>query len=75
LQSEKINEYLCSNFVANTILTSVVPDKHEGGEHVKHISRRAGTIEEIINHDFVLSPKDVMLYDQGSTNYKNWLEK
>jgi hypothetical protein len=76
LFSRKINEFLCSNFVAAQIIADVMPSAIGGEkEELKKITRRIGTVDEMDMNDVTLQPKDLMLYDQGSSNYKNWLAK
>lgn len=58
-----INEYLCSNFIAEQILDEIVPNQV--------IERRMG-ISTITDKK---ESKDPMLYDQGSSGYQNWLSK
>lgn len=68
-----INEYLCSNFLADQILSEVVTPKVDG------FQRRSGTIESEISagRGFLSKsePKEIMRFDQGSSGYKNWLSK
>lgn len=68
-----MNEYLCSNFLADQILSEVVTPKVDG------FQRRSGTVgSEISVGRGLLSksePKEVMRFDQGSSGYKNWLSK
>lgn len=62
-----INEYLCTNFIANEILDDLKPSNSFFGH-------RIGTpfdSEKIKKSD----TKDNMLYDQGSSGYKDWLSK
>ncbi|XP_062549007.1 uncharacterized protein LOC134213723 [Armigeres subalbatus] len=62
-----INSYLCNGFVANQIMSEVIPG-------AIGISRRVGTglmVTDSINP----SSKDTMLYDQGSSGYVDWLSK
>lgn len=68
-----INEYLCSNFLADQILTEVITPKVDG------FQRRSGTVSSDISAGRGLlsksDPKEVMRFDQGSSGYKNWLSK
>lgn len=69
-----MNEYLCSNFLADQILSDVVTPKIDG------FQRRSGAVEdeEMEVGRGLLSkkePKEVMRFDQGSSGYKNWLSK
>lgn len=68
-----INEYLCSNFLADQILSEVVTPKVDG------FQRRSGTMESEIStgRGFLpkSEPKEIMRFDQGSSGYKNWLSK
>lgn len=62
-----INEYLCTNFIANEILDDLKPSDSMFGH-------RIGTpyeVEKIKKSE----TKDNMLYDQGSSGYKDWLSK
>lgn len=62
-----INEYLCTNFIANEILDDLKPSDSMFGH-------RIGTpfeVEKVKKSE----TKDNMLYDQGSSGYKDWLSK
>lgn len=74
-----INEYLCTNFIAEQILIDeTLPSSNK-------IQRRFGSALDIVDHldkidesrsiDKLDKIKENMLYDQGSSGYKNWLEK
>ncbi|XP_029720513.2 uncharacterized protein LOC115262247 [Aedes albopictus] len=62
-----INSYLCNGFVANQIMSEVIPGSFG-------ISRRVGTGVVIADNGVPLS-KDAMLFDQGSSGYVDWLSK
>lgn len=68
-----MNEYLCSNFLADQILSDVVTPKVDG------FQRRSGTVNEniVVGRGFLAKnePKELMRFDQGSSGYKNWLSK
>jgi hypothetical protein len=72
---KKIGEYLCSTFVAAKIIADVMPVAMGRGGGVKKITRRVGTVDEMSDNDMAMNPKEMMLYDQGSANYQNWLTK
>nr|XP_029728574.1 uncharacterized protein LOC109429721 [Aedes albopictus] len=62
-----INSYLCNGFVANQIMSEVIPGSFG-------ISRRVGTGVVVADNGVPLS-KDAMLFDQGSSGYVDWLSK
>lgn len=62
-----INEYLCTNFIANEILDDLKPSDSMFGH-------RIGTPYDAEKNK-KLETKDNMLYDQGSSGYKDWLSK
>lgn len=62
-----INEYLCTNFIANEILDDLKPSDSMFGH-------RIGTAFDV-EKTKKSETKDNMLYDQGSSGYKDWLSK
>lgn len=62
-----INEYLCTNFIANEILDDLKPSDSIFGH-------RIGTPFDI-EKTKKSETKDNMLYDQGSSGYTDWLSK
>lgn len=72
-----INEYLCSNFLADQILTDVVvpnPPKIQRRMSVEPILTKPDA-EQSRSYASNHAPKEMMRYDQGSSGYKNWLSK
>lgn len=73
-----MNEYLCRNFLADQILTEIIPQPLNGRDldeekpvipvsmSLKHDLGNSGDIETI---------KENMLTDEGSSGYKNWLNR
>lgn len=68
-----MNEYLCRSYVADQILTDM---------SMSRIRRRLG--QAISGRDIPTKPqsktekpdiKDKLLFDEGSSNYKQWLKK
>lgn len=74
-----INEYMCTNFMAEQILSESPPKNYT------KLSRRVGIsfpktvdLPTLINNELPFSKPDIkenMLFDPGSTGYKNWLAK
>lgn len=64
-----MNEYKCSNFLTENLLTEMFPSSHI-------LTNRIGVLE---GNDSLnirkINPKGNMLYDEGSSGYSNWLEK
>lgn len=70
-----INEFLCSNFIAEKILEDIQPTLMK-----KRLGLAAETSSEIeFEKNNSLSTHDIMrkrmLFDEGSYSYKNWLAK
>ncbi|XP_026477731.1 uncharacterized protein LOC113383696 [Ctenocephalides felis] len=63
-----MNEYLCRNFVADQILTEIVPQPLRG----RDIDSQKSTVESQSANHVV---KEKMLSDEGSLGYKNWLNR
>jgi hypothetical protein len=70
-----INEFLCSNFVAEQILEDIQPNMMK-----RRLGLAASSAEiEFEKNNSLSSSHDVirkrMLFDEGSFHYKNWLAK
>lgn len=74
-----MNEYLCRNFVADQILTEIVPQPLRG----RDIDSQKSTVESqsanrksyLGNFGDIDVVKEKMLSDEGSLGYKNWLNR
>ncbi|XP_058453586.1 uncharacterized protein LOC131431737 [Malaya genurostris] len=62
-----INSYLCHGFLANQLMSEVMP-------RTDKFSKRTGTSPMMTENDY-LNVRNSMLYDQGSSGYKDWLSK
>lgn len=83
-----INEYMCSNFIAKTIINEVAPafgdldEPRKGKLNKKFVSRRVSNTQ--LNSILTGKKKtrsvgnavqDTMLFDAGSRGYRDWLTK
>lgn len=83
---QMITKYMCNNFLVRQIMKEVAPSQFrhkvgaaaaEGSDHSSHAvepnvdaqMRRSG------GRSMKNDAQDIMLHDQGSSNYKKWLEK
>lgn len=65
-----INEYLCSNYVAEEILMDIVPPQP--------VVKKTEVLQRRILNTALTAKKDpieVMKFDEGSSGYKDWLSK
>lgn len=81
-----ITKYMCNNFLVRQIMKDVAPSqfRHKVGEAVA--AEGSDRPLDVVEHDIGKMRRtggrsmkndvqDNMLYDQGSSNYKKWLEK
>lgn len=79
-----ITKYMCNNFLVRQIMKDVAPSqfRHKVGEAAAEDSERPqdaehddGKIRRTGGRSLKNEVQDNMLHDQGSSNYKKWLEK